>query len=145
MDVLQTIAEAWKWKGIEPIEIVDQNAFGNVIVRTAVGSFWRIRSEVPDAELIAHSKLELMELRNDPEFVLDWEMNRLVQVAKGLHGDAGEGRCYCLKMPAILGGKYEATNLGTISLLEVLSFSGDLAKQVDGLPDGSQVQIKILD
>ena len=141
MDLLKAIADAWKWKGIEPVEIVDQNAFGNVIVRTAAGSFWRIRSEVPDAELIAHSESQLTEVRNDPEFVLDWELKLLVQKAKSLFGDPGAGRCYCLKMPAILGGEYRAENLGTISLLEVLSFSGDLAKQVDGLPDGSQVRL----
>jgi len=145
MDILQTIADAWNWKGIEPVEIVDQNAFGNVIVRTIAGSFWRIRSEVPCAEPIAYSESQLIEIRNDPEFVLDWEMKLLVQKAKDMLGDPGVGRCYCLKMPAILGGEYRSANLGTISLLEILSFSGYLAKQVDGLPEGSQMRLKIVD
>jgi hypothetical protein len=144
MDLLRALADAWKWKGIEPVEIIDQNAFGNVIVRTVAGSFWRICPEIPDAELIAHSEARLKEVRNDPEFVLDWEMAPLVQKAGDLFGDPGCGRCYCLKIPAVLGGEYGDANLGTISIFELLSLSGNLAAQMDGLPDGSKVRLKVV-
>jgi hypothetical protein len=44
-------------------------------------------------------------------------------------GPLSEGRCYCLKWPAIIGGSYESNNLGTISLDELISFSGHMAEQ----------------
>ncbi len=143
MDLLKIIADAWKWKGLEPVEIIDQNAFGNVIVRTATGSFWRVCPEELDAKPIADSELDLEELRNSPEFILDWEVERLVQKAKDLLGDPGAGRCYCLKIPAVFGGEYGGANIGTISMPELLACSGDLAKQIDGLPNGRKIQLKI--
>jgi hypothetical protein len=55
-----------------------------------------------------------------------------------------EGRCYCLKQPAVIGGTYEAANLGTISLHELISFSGAMAQQIKDVPDGGPIQIEIV-
>ena len=143
MDLLTAVADGWSWKGIEPVELIDQNAFGNVIVRTAAGSFWRICPEIPEAKVIAYSDLELERVRNNPEFILDWKTEPLVQRAADALGDLGPGRCYCLKIAAVLGGEYGGTNIGTIDTAELLSFSGDLARQLDGVPDGGQVRLVI--
>jgi hypothetical protein len=71
-------------------------------------------------------------------------MARLVELARQKLGPLPQGRCYCLKLPAILGGSYEATNLGTISLDELISFSGDMAEQIKDVPDGGPVDIKVV-
>jgi hypothetical protein len=141
MDILEAIAGGWKWKGIEPVQIIDQNAFGNVIVRTRTGAFWRICPEELDAKPIADSEARLEAVRNAPEFILDWKMDLLVQKARRVLGEPGQGRCYCLKIPAVLGGEYDDANIGTITVSELLSFSGDLAKQIDDVPDGSKVRL----
>jgi len=145
MNILEAIAAGWNWKGIEPAEIIDLNEFGNVIIRTTSGSFWRICPEDLKAEPIAYSEARMVEVRNDPTFILDWEMEFLVQKAKVLLGDPGSGRCYCLKIPAVLGGEYDGINFGTIDIAELLFAAGDLAKQIDGLPDGAQVRLKVVD
>jgi hypothetical protein len=38
-----------------------------------------------------------------------------------------------------LGGAYDSDNLGTLTLKELIAFSGDVAKQIKDLPDGAQV------
>jgi hypothetical protein len=50
-----------------------------------------------------------------------------------------------LKIPATLGGAYALDNIGTIDRGELIAFSGDLAKQIDGLPDGTQIRLRITD
>ena len=67
------------------------------------------------------------------------------QEALAAFGPVPEGRCYCLKIPAVLGGKYEISNMATISLNELISFAGDVAQQIEGLPDGTQMEIQIVD
>jgi hypothetical protein len=42
MDLVSEIRDAWGWVGIDPIEVVDENDFENLIVRDADGKFWRV-------------------------------------------------------------------------------------------------------
>jgi hypothetical protein len=141
MDLLVVIGEAWGWKGIEPIAIFDTNPFGNVIIKTASGHFWRICPEELSATQLADNDADFGRIWHDAEFLADWNMTLPTQTARDILGDAGEGRCYCLKIPGILGGKYEEANFATISLSELLAVSGSLAMQIDDVPDGAKVQL----
>jgi hypothetical protein len=70
-------------------------------------------------------------------------MAKLVSIASARHGTPGAGRCYCLKLPAVIGGGYVIDNIGTISIDELIRFSGNIAQQIEHLPDGSNIKIKI--
>ena len=105
------------------------------------GRIWRICPEELSCEPVATTPQELQQVRSSN----DWTMERLVAIATASLGAPGEGRCFCLKIPGVLGGKYEAANLGTISVLELISFSGDVAFQIKDLPDGATVRFKIVD
>jgi hypothetical protein len=142
-DLLSIIREAWSWRGIEPASIVSQNAFGNVIVKTVDGNYWRIVPEEPSAEVIAASDTDYARFVSDPEFQVDREMDRLVDVARAKLGPAGE-KCFYLVIPALLGGAYEAENIQLLPIAELMALSGDLARQIDGLPEGSQVELKVV-
>ncbi|HWE18506.1 MAG TPA: hypothetical protein VG758_15185 [Hyphomicrobiaceae bacterium] len=50
-----------------------------------------------------------------------------------------------MKIPGILGGKYALENVGTIDRAELISVSGHIAQQIDGLPDGAQIRLTIVD
>ncbi len=107
--------------------------------------YWRICPEDLLCSLIADTAPQFAPLREDPEFQADWEMTRLTAEARAILGEPGEGRCFCLKVPAVLGGDYEIANIGQISLIELIGFSGDVAQQIDDLPDGTPVEFKIID
>lgn len=53
--MLDVIRNSWGWTGLEPSAIVATNDFGNVIVRHADGSFWRICPEELSCKSIARS------------------------------------------------------------------------------------------
>jgi hypothetical protein len=141
--MLNTIREAWGWIGLEPAEVVAANSFGNLIIRATDGAYWRICPEEWSCRKIARDTEDFATVSSAGEFRIDWEMSRLVEQARGKLGPLPEGRCYCLKVPAVIGGAYEVTNMGTISLVELISFSGDMAKQIKDVPDGSQIEIKV--
>ena len=42
-----------------------------------------------------------------------------------------------------MGGEYEEENLGTVSQLEQISFSSDIAKQINDMPDGIKIKLNI--
>jgi hypothetical protein len=144
-DVLDTVRRSWGWTGLSPAALIDANSFGNLLLTDESGSYWRICPEELDARIVAQDAAAFELLRADPEFQRDWTMAPLHAAALESIGPLSEGRCYCLKIPAVLGGVYDVSNLGEIALDELISFSGDLAQQVEGLPDGAQIRLLVRD
>ena len=116
-----------------------------LIVRATDGQYWRICPEDLTCKIIAESRPHLDAVNETQEFRRDWWMKSMVDDAVRLLGPLEEGRKYCLKMPAVLGGPYDPSNFGTSPLLELIAFSGDTARQIKDLPDGAEIKIKIVE
>ena len=129
MELCDAVASAWEWKGLVPERIVDQNDFGNVIVAACDGQYWRICPEELDCAPIAENRAQYERVRADPQFDLDWLSIKFVEAAKAKLGALPVGRCYCLKIPTVLGGSYTPDNFGINLRTELILFAGDLAKQ----------------
>ena len=145
MSIIQEIKESWGWIGINPIEVVGENDFGNLIIKDTEGKYWRLCPEDVYCEVIATNREELDRLSEDQEFLEDWNMKLLVDQAKENLGQLGKGIKYCLVIPGALGGEYAIQNIKTAPLIELVRFSGDVAKQIKDLPDGEQIQLKVVD
>ena len=145
MDLVERVAHAWGWTGIEPEEIVGENEFGNLMVRDRRGRYWRICPEDLYCKVVAKDRDELVAISKDQEFLRDWFMKELVAVAEERVGPLDPGFKYCLKIPGGLGGKYGGDNLSKITLHGLLEASGHIARQIDGLPDGAKVALRIIE
>jgi len=142
--MITEIYKAWNWKGFNATKIIQTNDFGNVIFKTDDNEYWRICPEETSCEKIAKTELEFERLSTDTEFIEDWEMTNLVTIAKSELGELAKNQKYCLKMPAIIGGEYDKSNIGKISFAELISFSGDLGFQIKDLKDGQKIKLKIV-
>jgi len=118
------------------------NAFGNLIVRAIDGAYWRICPEELSCEVVACDAAALDVPWANEDFQIDWQMMQLVNAAQVALGPVDEQRCYCLKQPAVLGGKYDAANFGTITRRELIAFTGDVAEQIKDVPDGASIKFK---
>lgn len=128
-----------------PEEVVAENDFGNVIVRATDGRYWRITPEDGICVVIADNRASLEVLLQGQEFLHDWYMRQLVEVARENLGDLVLTRKYCLKIPGFLGGEYGWPNLATAQIQEIIGVAGDIARQMHDFSDGSQVQFKVVD
>lgn len=144
MDVTEKINTSWGWTGIEAVEVVRENDFGNLLIRDSSSRFWRLCPEELECELVAANKQQFDELLSDKEFLIDWHMTALVEVAKKTLGELGEGRKYYLVIPGSLGGEYDISNIKTIPLDELISLSGSLAHQIKDLPPGAKVKLNVV-
>lgn len=145
MDLIAEIRKAWGWVGINPVEIVGENDFGNLIIKDNDSKYWRLCPEDVYCKVIAEDRAELDILSKEQDFLFDWNMGTLVDAAKSIIGPLGEGRKYCLVIPGVLGGSYDISNIKSGPLVELIRFSGDLGKQIRDLPDGTQTELKIID
>lgn len=141
--MIDQVNKAWSWKKVNAIQLLHINSFGNIIFETDKMEYWRICPEELSCEKIANSKAELEKLFNDEEFLEDWQMLNLVEIAKSELGILEENQKYCLKIPAILGGNYEVANFGKISFSELISASGDLAFQIKDVKEGEKIKLLI--
>ena len=143
MNLIDELRKSWAWIGMEPVEIVSENDFGNLMIKDKDGKYWRLCPEELSCEIVAQNQKELETLFHDQDFLHDWYMKALVEQAQLRLGPLTEGRKYCLKIAGILGGEYGGSNLATISLVELIRFSGYVAEQIKDLPDGAQVKFEI--
>ncbi len=139
--MITEINKAWNWKGFNATEIIRTNEFGNVIFKTDKNEYWRICPEEISCEMIAKTESELENIYSNSEFIEDWKMTNLVNAAKLELGELKENEKFCLKMAAVIGGKYEKDNLGKISFSELIAFSGDLGFQIKDLKDGQKIEL----
>ena len=144
-DLIREIRESWGWTGIDPVEIVSENEFGNLIIRDTADRFWRLCPEDVYCEVIANDVHTLDALMQEPDFLEDWSMTALVESARRKLGDLTSGRKYHFVIPGLLGGAYDSSNFKIVPLVEIIRFSGDVGYQVRDLPDGAQVQLKVIE
>jgi hypothetical protein len=138
MDLVEIVREGWGFTGLVPARILDVNAFGNLLVEDAGARIWRICPEELSCEVVATSLEEVERISASD----DWRMDHLVAVATVALGSPGVDRCFCLKIPGVLGGAYQLANVGAISIAELIAFAGDLASRIKDLPDGTQIELK---
>lgn len=61
------------------------------------------------------------------------------------NGRLALGQRLMLKRPLVLGGDYSPTNLFAVEAVEGMRLRGNIAKQIDGLPEGTQVDFRFTD
>lgn len=142
-DLICEIREAWDWVGLDPVEVVAENDFGNLIILDSSGRYWRMCPEDVYCEVVAWDSAAYEQLAQESDFIEDWKMEALVRPAREKLGNLAPGQKYCLITPAILGGSYKISNIGTAPLVELVRFSGDLAQHLKDLPDGAEVTLKV--
>ena len=145
MDLIQCIEEAWGWVGVKPDAVLGENEFGNFMIKDSAGQYWRLCPEELSCKVVAADRAELDALIAQEEFQRDWHMAVLAHHARERLGPLAKGEKYCLKIPAILGGSYEPENFGKISDVGLIKTSGHIARQINGLPDGASIQLRIIE
>lgn len=142
--MIEKIVAAWGWTGIDPLKLVEENAFGNLLIKDNDGRFWRLCPEDLTCEVVATTDKAFAVLCKDEEFLSDWNMQNLVAEAREKLGPLIGRKKYCFKIPGILGGEYGGDNLAMVPLAELVRFSGDLAYKLKDLPEGAKVKLKVV-
>ena len=143
MGIIDIVAESWAWSGIQPVEIVLENEFGNLIIRDIDSKYWRLCPEDLYCKIVANNKDELKSLLSNQEFLHDWYMKALVGIAKDTHGPLPPGRKYYFVTPGVLGGAYAIDNIKTVPQSEQVGVSGEIGQKIKDLPDGAKIKITV--
>jgi len=94
-------------------------------------------------EVIAETEDEFFEKLSDPDNLTLWLMVDLVDEVKEQGMELGDGQCYGFKLLPYLEGEFDPSNVYVSDIEEYWDFCGDVHRQLDGLPDGSEITIEI--
>jgi len=75
----------------------------------------------------------------------NWLMIPLVDECRKAGMQLGSSQCYGFKIPPVLGGKYELSNVEPIHLAVHYSFLADIYKQTKDLPDGTPIKAVVVE
>ncbi len=143
MGPIESVNCHWAWAGVNAVRVEARNEFGNLIVEDTEGRYWRICPEELAAQIVAANRADLTELLRSPDFVEDWHMTSIVAAASEHLGEIQTDTAFYLVIPAVFGGSYGVRNIKRISLEQLLCLSGEMGRQIQALPDGTQVQIAL--
>ncbi|MHB1400447.1 MAG: T6SS immunity protein Tdi1 domain-containing protein [Trichloromonadaceae bacterium] len=140
--LIEIIEVNWSWVAPEPKRIVQINKFGNIIFEDTHGKYWRICPEDLNCKNIAENLIKFKEILVDKDFAEDWRFKPLSDAAESKFGIQLKNRCFCLKIPAVLGGEYSIENVVVVEIEKLIIFSGDLARRIKDLSDGESIEFK---
>lgn len=126
--MVEQIRQHWGWVGLDPLEVIEENDFGNLLVKDIHHQYWRICPEDGYCCVVAHDLERLGNLARDPGFLRDWQMLSLKKEAQQRLGALRPGQKYYMKTPGHLGGRYGGDNFGITTLHDLICRSGELAR-----------------
>lgn len=141
-DQIKVVVEkSWSWAipGVERILLV--NSMANVFLEDSFGRYWRICPEELSVKIEATDEVEVQQVFKSKAYKQDWQLLGFINEAEKELGVLEQGKCYAMKKPAAIGGKYSASNLLIADLESYLASTGNLALQMKDIPDGIAVKI----
>jgi hypothetical protein len=134
----------WKWLTTSDFDLVAVNLFGDLFLADADGVIHRLDITGGTLRAIAASADEFREAAQDLVRRRDWFLEELSEQAEQKGLSPMKGQCIGCKIPPVFKQSRNApNNFYVADLYEYVSFMGDLHNQINDVPDGGQVTIKI--
>ena len=137
----ELLLKDWRWLVPDAKEVVLVNPFGDMVLLMN-GQYWFLFTASAKLEHIANTKVELEAALCDraDELLGTSLVEGLVNQGLGIE----PGQCISFYPPIVLGGQYKAENARAIPAWDLISFLGDLNRQLKDVPAGTKVKIELM-
>ena len=145
--VALAVAQAWSWLVSEPWTLLVCSMVGGVFFEKRDGPVHWLDTGTGLVEEVASSRARFEEtVRTSPDQVDEWFLPHVVEKLHEAGKKAGAGKCYgFVILPVFAEGKYDVDNMFVIPVAEQFVGMADLHRQLRDVPDGTAVQVKVVD
>jgi hypothetical protein len=135
-----TLLQCWRWLVGDSVRILMVTALGDLFLSDDLGSVHRLDAGWGTLKVIARSTEEFRKVLSEPGRAEEWFVPELVGdlITSGVR--LGPGQCYGYKLPPVLGGKLEPSNLEPTQLPVHFGILGQIHEQTRGVPEGTPVR-----
>jgi hypothetical protein len=137
---LDSLLTEWRWL-VGPIATpVLITALGDLFLRNEDEAILHLDTCSGLLSQVAGCDDEFRLLLAEPDFVDKWFFPQFVRQLKVEGMDVNPGQCYGYKLPPVVGGSIEVSNMEPTNLLLHFGLLGQLHRGVKNLPDGTPIR-----
>ena len=142
--LLHAINSGWGWTGTTITKVHDISPMGHMILSDGDGQFHYLDTDGMELSILG-DKAAVAARMAEADFQELWSGGALVESARARLGEPPEGSVFTLSPIKWIEGDYSDENMVILPLAEIAFLSGDLARQLEDLPDGASVKMKVVD
>lgn len=144
IDPQPSYLDGWRWMVGEDAALVAASVAGDLFFRDRDGRVHWIDTGAGSVETVADDPASFARKLLTAEFSGDFLLESAVNDALRTHGPLGAGRCLGFRKLPVFGGDYGGANRVPMSASEHFAFTGHVHRKIDGLPDGTAVELETL-
>jgi hypothetical protein len=135
---------SWSWKLPPEFTLWLVNRFADLFLVLPDGTVHLLDVGSGTLTKVAENRDDFSTKIDEDDNANQWLMIPLVDrmVAAGVILQPGQ--CYGFKIPPVLGGDYTVENAGPLPVWDYLGASGSIHEQLQDVPDGSKVVLKVV-
>lgn len=135
----------WSWLVPAEFTLWLVNRLGDLFLVLKDGSVLMLDVGAGTLKRLAADRDEFCRLIDEGDNANRWLAIPLVDelMASGMR--LAPGQCYGFKVPPALGGQYDVTNCGPLSIPDYLGAYGSIHHRLRDVPDGSRVVLRVVD
>jgi Domain of unknown function (DUF1851) len=144
-EAIEELGRAWSWLLPEHYQPLLFSALGDMFFQVPSGEVHWLNTGTGEITKVAADQAEFRG-HLDSELALDWFLPDLIDelAAKGQVLEPGQSYTF-VRLPIFREGTYTADNLRRINAREHFGLTGRIHQQIHDLPDGTEVNIKLVD
>lgn len=129
----------WAWLVEGPHTVIAMTNFGDMFLRNGRGEIQLLDLVFGGLRKIASSQDEFQEKIGDKENQRTWFLTDFLTEIERSGLTLLPGQCFSFKKPPVLGGKIELCNIKIAPISVHVSLMGQIHRQVNKLPLGTQI------
>lgn len=145
VEAIAALKEAWNWLLPEDCQPLLFTAIGDMFYKAPSGEVCWLDTALGEIEAVSNSTEEFQSQLNT-EMAEQWLLPSLIEDLIAQGKVLQPGQCYgFVILPIFKGGSYAAENMYVIRAKEAYSFTGDIHRQIQDVPDGGKVRLRVTD
>ena len=133
----------WHWLVPSDFKVIGATAIGDAFLRDPHGSVWWLDIGSASLELIGE-QATWERMLTDPAQLDQWSARVLIPLLEKAGLKRGPRECYTYWTAPVLGGDYVPSNFKVVPVQTHFDIWGPILEQIKDLPDGTQVEIKVV-
>ncbi|MEQ8477798.1 T6SS immunity protein Tdi1 domain-containing protein [Fulvivirga sp.] len=144
-DTSAKLTESWTWLIGTDKEVLLVSTIGDMFLTDNNKRVYWLDVGGGELKLVANTIEDFEEKLKNVEQVNEWFMIDLTTELRLSNKKLKDGQLYSYYKLPIIGGGYTVDNFAPLSIKKHFSYLGDVHRQIKDLPDGTKVEIKIVD
>ena len=133
------LLEDWAWLIRKPCTLIAMNNFGDMFLCDENGTIDFLELASGQITNVASTTAEFQRLAAEKEMQRNWFFTDLLTELELAGMAIAKSQCFCYKVPPILGGKTETSNIEAGNIYVYSSLMGQIHQQVRNLTPGTKI------